>query len=65
MAIGSNLLIFIKSAYLHCGINTQRINLSCGCFYLMAMIRILPASDEPPILEPLNATITNAKFVEC
>nr|DAI71742.1 MAG TPA: hypothetical protein [Bacteriophage sp.] len=36
-----NLLIFIQSAYLH-----------CGYFYLVAIIGILPASDEPPISEP-------------
>ncbi len=31
-----------------------------GYFYLMAMIRILPASDDPPISEPHDSLISRS-----
>lgn len=48
------------NAYLHCGYFKW---LPEWLLYLMAIIRTLPASDEPPISEPINATIINTKFI--
>lgn len=59
--------IVMRCFYYQYEINIQRKKLSCGyrnaylhCgyFYLMAMIRILLASDEPPISEPHDSSIS-------
>ena len=64
--------IVMRCFYYQYEINIQRTKLSCGyrnaylhCgyFYLMAMIRILPASDEPPISEPHVSLISRQPII--